>query len=281
MNTTAKNKSVFYVIFILIMIFFTILCFIYPEGPIGNFSMGILTSSVCSLIFMLVTEKENSENLFLPFGVYMKTYILARLFPNREIRVSMAYLFRIVVDDKFLLIKNLKRGVLSPIGGCYKFYESAEAFLSKLNYTYCLEADVDKYPNKYDKDLRLLLPLKNLFTFLRWFDSANGREYDPYREFYEELAETGIPDKEMFSSIRYSKYSSHRILSGYNKVKKYYELHHFDIFTVYLTPSQKEYIKSFINVIQCEDVCLVTRHEIEQLHLNRGYIIGQNSQYIL
>jgi hypothetical protein len=253
----------------------------YQEGPVANFSMGILTSSIVSIIFMLVSEKENSDSLFLPFGVYIRTYMLSRLLPNRQIRVSMAYLFRIVLDDKYLLIKNLKRGALSPIGGCYKFYESAESVLSGLNYKNAYEADIDKYPNKYDMDLRLLLPLKNLFPFLKWFDLANGREYDPYREFYEELREVDITNAELFSKIRYSKYASHRVLSGYNQAKKYYELHHFDIFNVYLTPLQKEYLKDFINRSQCSDICLVSRREIEQLNTDKGYIIGNNSQCIL
>lgn len=43
------------------------------------------------------------------------------LFKNEEIRVSAAYLFRIKIENKYLLVKGNKISQYQPIGGVYKY----------------------------------------------------------------------------------------------------------------------------------------------------------------
>ena len=39
---------------------------------------------------------------------------------NKDIRFSISYLYRIKIDDKYLLIKGSKIEQLQPVGGVYK-----------------------------------------------------------------------------------------------------------------------------------------------------------------
>ena len=52
--------------------------------------------------------------------------------PSR-IRISFSYLYRIKIDNKYLLIKNSHGTELfQPIGGVYKYFTDAEIKLKKL-----------------------------------------------------------------------------------------------------------------------------------------------------
>ena len=61
-------------------------------------------------------------------------------------------------------------------------------------------------------DLRRDLKARNLFGFLRWFFSRRGREVSPGREFREELLDTGILPKDLFSKVNFA--SSYHELAG-------------------------------------------------------------------
>ena len=123
---------------------------------------------------------------------------------NKRIRVSMAYLFRIKVDDEYLLVRADRiPDQYQPPGGVYKYYEGARDTLDSLGalsdvFVKCDEASKD--------DLRRVLQRgSKLPAFLGWFHSKHNREQDPWREFHEELIASGILDKEVFShaSFRY------------------------------------------------------------------------------
>jgi len=214
-------------------------------------------------------------------------------FPKRKIRVSMAALFRVIVEDKYLLITNIKHRVIAPVGGVYKFFKPAKVFIQDE-----LKAEEERIaptfvdPKKYENDLRLIFPIGKLLKFLQWFDSGKGREYSPIREFYEELIDTGlIANSSIFYNIKFSKYNTIRVFTKYDIAGGYhYSLHHYDIFDVYLTDEQKNIIKQVvestlktpIKPFEIPDgLFLATKNEIESGQLSIGQKLGNNVRFIL
>ena len=109
---------------------------------------------------------------------------------NKEIRLSIAYLFRINVDGKYLLIKSRIRNAYQPVGGAYKTLPGSEKIFSQLG----VRPDrVIETENGIAKgDLRVYVKGKNVMAFLDWFKSKEDREISPWREFCEELISTNI-----------------------------------------------------------------------------------------
>ncbi len=75
---------------------------------------------------------------------------------------------------------------LQPVGGVYKYTEGALEGMSALNDALM---PVDALSTG---DLRIRIPGKHLHRFVSWFESGRRREFGPWREFYEELVETGL-----------------------------------------------------------------------------------------
>jgi hypothetical protein len=99
------------------------------------------------------------------------------------------------VEGKFLLVKGQRIDQYQPVGGVLKVYRDAKAKLKKMG----VEED-SKFPIDPDSigDLRVMVPWKSIVPFLQWYLEGTGRETSPWREFYEELIETGILSAEKF-----------------------------------------------------------------------------------
>ena len=109
---------------------------------------------------------------------------------NEQIRVSAAYLFRIKVNGKYLLIRgNRIASQYQPVGGVYKRHESSAEVLNGLN---VVDDDSLRTCTTDNDDLRIRLPKKNLLKFLDWFDGRTGREVQVDRELSEELIANGF-----------------------------------------------------------------------------------------
>ena len=104
------------------------------------------------------------------------------------IRISFAYLFRIKINDKYMLIYNPRTKKYQPVGGVYKILGNELTYL-KNNFKV---ADDNKLPMNDDisNDYRLLIPNKYLRKFVRRFNSRKAereRISNVSREFIEEL----------------------------------------------------------------------------------------------
>lgn len=112
---------------------------------------------------------------------------------NDYIRISFAYLYRIKIFDKYLLVKN-NRGTrkFQPVGGAYKFNDAERLYLTKKFHI----RDDSGIPvdNTSKNDYRLHLKAKYLRRFIRRFNSTQNREMlkDLSREFIEELIKPQI-----------------------------------------------------------------------------------------
>ena len=107
---------------------------------------------------------------------------------KKRIRISAAYLFRIKIDERYLLILGGNIDQYQPVGGVYKFFPSAKIIREELGIK--RDTKFAEGPKAKD-DIRITLPGKNLLNFMNWFDARIGREVDTWREFHEELVASG------------------------------------------------------------------------------------------
>ncbi|MBE7015158.1 MAG: hypothetical protein E7419_08205 [Ruminococcaceae bacterium] len=155
------------------------------------------------------------------------------------IRISFAYLYRIQIDGKYLLVKNA-RGTqkFQPVGGAYKYNETEKDHISK---NFCV-VDDNKIPiDKCSKqDYRMYVYAKNLKKFVRRFNKTQDRETvkNLSREFQEEMIKTGIVD---FDHIEYRYCGRHFTDVQYSRFFDCYELLLADI--IELIPNNEQEIK--------------------------------------
>lgn len=132
------------------------------------------------------------------------------------VRISAAYLYRIKVDDKYLLVRGNRYLQYQPVGGVWKLTSSADGFMREIRAKNDELIPIDEVSKQ---DIRLRIPGIYVHKFVRWFEGGKGREVAPWREFYEELIVPGLlPAKEFphvmheyvertYRPIRYSKYA--------------------------------------------------------------------------
>lgn len=121
---------------------------------------------------------------------------------NSRVRISASYLYRIRVDNDYLLVKGTRFGLYQPVGGVYKAHPSSLGKLSALN---VLNDDLLVPDVVSEADLRVRVPGRNLLPFVKWYEEERGRETDGWREFYEGLVVTGILPGEVFRVIKYDR----------------------------------------------------------------------------
>ncbi len=146
--------------------------------------------SVISIIFEAIDSHGQGFHMWYQQLKYRK----------KEIRLSFSYLFKIQIDGKYLLIKgNRLKNQYQPVGGVYKYYPEAKPALESFGYI----SDIKMGNTNETDDLRINIKGKNLLSFMEWFLSMKDREYDPCREFREELLVSGLLPSEKFSTLKY------------------------------------------------------------------------------
>ena len=162
---------------------------------------------------------------------------------NRDeyIRASIAYLFRIKLDDKYLLIRNVKSsgwGMYKPVGGCYKFFDSAKPALNNLG---VIEEVSD------NKDFRVYVPKKNWEKFICWYNLGQDREVDFSREFNEELfEENNFLSPENFDEVDFKKIKDGSFEVNFSKSYKIDASFPMDVVDVNLTPEQASDLRDMV-----------------------------------
>lgn len=225
------------VTFVIGLLGFTACLFLGANEP-GNttfkISLGLVLAAFIDFTVFIIEHRKK-------WGV-LKTLFIKR---NQPVRVTVAYLFRIEVNGRYVLIKRHKKDNpgFQPVGGCYKYLreENRELF-DQLGIEPCNKVPRDE---DTDNDLRIIInKRKNLAKFLKWFKSRKNRELDPYREFYEELVEPGYLPAAIFPYIKYVFLEPH--IEGVLKSPVYPldELRYADIYELRPeTDAQKEAIR--------------------------------------
>jgi hypothetical protein len=117
---------------------------------------------------------------------------------SKMVRISAAYLFRIKIDGKYLLVRGTRFPQYQPVGGVFKVSPKGQAFLADID---AQDDDLIPIDQTSEADLRIRVRGANLSRFYSWFESRTGREDAPWREFQEELISTAILPSRTFPYI--------------------------------------------------------------------------------
>ena len=237
------KKIIINVIFLVLAI--ALLIFNYPIGnEIAFILIGIFITSIYDFLI------EYAGRIRMLFKI-LKNW-------NKPVRISFAYLYRIKVRNKYLLIMGNRIKKYQPVGGVYKFYDIHN--LQRMGFN---EMDEMKADGQNDKDLRGKIKAQNLPRLIKWFESQKCREYDANREFNEELIYSKILDAKIFRNIEYKKEKS--IHSGIIKTPNYgLEYKIFDIIELLPNKEQKEYLENLMLNNNNEQICFVSEDEIRK-----------------
>ena len=197
-----------------------------------------------------------------------------------ELRLTLAYLYKIEVNGKYLLIKsNRIENTYQPVGGVYKyFYPEAKSDLDSIG------AVTDNKINNDDTsefDLRLtLLSRKKIGKFLNWFFTTQERERDPWREFYEELVEPGVLPSEEFRYIHYELIGQHFEPIHFDKFFQVDTFKYVDIYRPKLINSKQiDEFKKLLSRSSSEYIW-VTVDEIQRGKSSAGHLIAEHTYKI-
>ena len=214
--------------------------------------------------------------------VYLRILLQSYIKPHRSVRVSMAYLFRIKVSGKYLLVRNHRRPETGyqPVGGVYKYLPNEtttlfnELGIENIN---GIEVDTDSR-----NDLRCVLSRRvKLPKFISWFNSKKDRETDPWREFYEELVKENILRHSDFPYIQYI-----HCKSDYEGIKPstFFPTDEFlyaDIFELKVESAAQQRALDELVTIDSTDFIFATPQEIDNGATATGKVILPHSKKLL
>lgn len=172
---------------IAIVVCAVILTFLNPSSLPFSLVAGFIVGIAVPLIDII------AEN-----GRFFRLAYYSIRFSGQKIRVSVSYLFRIKVDNAYLLVKGHRWPHYQPVGGVYKFSPGAKYIIDKLD---ILGDDLVPIDEASMNDLRIRVPAKKIIAFVRWLESGVTRETSPWREFYEELVAPAIIPRTDFPFI--------------------------------------------------------------------------------
>lgn len=181
------------------------------------------------------------------------------------IRISFAYLYRIKIGNKYLLVKNERgTGKYQPVGGVYKLLGNEKM---ELKNRYQVKDD-NKIPidKSSRNDYRLRMENKYLRKFVRRFDRKAEREqiYDLGREFREELMEKGIVN---WNQVSYRFCGRHMTEIHFSDHFQCYELLLADVVELLPTPEQEADLARLVTQ-QSDIYRFATAEEINSLGID-------------
>lgn len=250
---------------------------------VGNILCGIFLGMTISKLFasiqdLLDTTSWKVSQRKLERGNFIKK--------DTPIRISFAYLFRIMIDGKYFLVKNARgTGKFQPVGGVYKMHDAEAQYLRQRFYA----ADDNSIPmDRSSKgDYRLRLKNRYLRKFVKRFDKTKDRERisNLSREFREELISTGILRGSEFDMLAYSECGRHFTELHFSEHFQCYELLMADVVELHLTAAQEERFRELMETPSMK-YCFSMSDEIESLGVKIGTedlreTIGSHAKKIL
>lgn len=237
-----------------------------------NMIEGISLNIVSDIIWLVIgVIGSNYKRIFL--------LICTIFYWGRDIRFSIAYLYKIKIDDKYLLIKGGRIDQFQPVGGVYKVYDSFKAIERDLDIRFENEAGFYE-----DGDLRFYVKGKNINKVLKWFNSRKNREISAYREFYEEIIKNNILPEKVLQDIKIEFLKQIKPKMTYSKHFKKNEILIFDIFEIYLSNEYQDMIQEYSDKQSNDLIILTNLDDIEKectLINGKSRKIGAHSKYIL
>ena len=261
---------------IVFIILFSITCVFTCLGCISNnmalACIGSVASALLGSLMSVFIDEIDTHGQ----GLYL--WLQRIKYRNEEIRLSFSYLFKIEINGKYLLVKGDRlKNQYQPVGGVYKYFLEAKPKLEEFKF----RPDIKMGNSDETDDLRIFIKGKYLLNYMDWFLSMKDREYDPTREFFEELVASEILSPDVFQKIEYRKIGVHNKGVKYSNYLSCNEYVYADIFEIKLSEDQKQCI---INAVtkNPNSVCLATADEIKKECFNGiERNIGNNARWIL
>lgn len=209
--------------------------------------------------------------------IFYRGYEYKKEYNDKEIRLSFAYLIRIRINGKYLLIKS-KRDKYQPVGGVYHIDDKA-----KINDKFGFYRD--SHPGDAN-DIRGNILGRNIKKFIKWFNKKTEREITPDREFREELIASELLPSEIFSELNFSYFDTFYKGVNHDNFYNTLQLLRFDIFDFIPTKEQERYLENldFKNKKIKANLYLATNDEIKRLgvsEVNDKQIFGTQTPFIL
>lgn len=249
---------------VVVSLFFIGIIFYFEikEWPAGSSIAGIL------LGFSLLALWHSFQDLFDTTDWKTSQRKLKRgglISEDTIIRISFAYLYRIMVGDKYLLVKNERgAGKFQPVGGVYKLKGNEKTELKNLYHViYDNKIPIDK--SSLD-DYRLQLQNKYLRNFVRRFNKKADREKidNLSREFKEELVNKEIVN---WNQIEYRYCGRHMTELKFGDHFQVYELLLADVVELMPTMEQEEELNQLMKR-NSDTYRFATVEEIKSLGIN-------------
>lgn len=197
---------------------------------------------------------------------------------NEKIRFSISYLFRIKINNKYLLIKGSNIEQLQPVGGVYKVFDSFKT-IEKEN-----EIIFENEKGFYEEnDLRFRTKGKYIKNIIKWFNSRLNREISVSREFYEELIINNILPLDSLVETKFEFIKQVKPKMAYSTHFGVNEILIFEIFEVLLSEEDKNKIinqiekgNNLIKLVDWNDI----EHECVEIE-GQSRKIGAHTKYII
>ena len=189
------------------------------------------------------------------------------------IRISFAYLYRIKIGNKYLLVQNTRNtGKYQPVGGVYKLQGEEKTVLK--NRFHVMDDNKIPIDESSRDDYRLRMENRYLRQFVKRFDSKKAereRIENISREFKEELIATGIVN---WDSVSYRFCGRHITELKYGEHFQIYELLIADVVELLTTSEQEEDLMNLMTMnsdkyqfATAEQItCLGVNTDAEQLY---------------
>jgi hypothetical protein len=240
--------------------------------------MNIILTLVLNLITAWITSitshiLRNKKYLF--FAI--KSFVCYR---NKDVRVSISYLFKMKVDGKYFLIKGNRIDQFQPVGGVFKFFPGFKCF--KFSHE-VIDDDGIPIDENSKNDLRIRIKGKHLLKLMNWFLSRKDREVSVHREFYEEIIRTGILSNVSFINFNPEYYKTETTKIHYSEHFGCNEVIIYEIYNVEFSKDEEKEILNYIDKNPRKAI-LVNRSDIKKECVyvdNISKKIGQHAKHIL
>ncbi len=263
-----------------------ILIFVLPHFFNDELQTELIGSGIVIIVTLIVAEwsyaaYENRKRLLL----VIQCCILSMR--GKYIRFSMSYLYRIKINDKYLLVKNSNWEHYQLVGGKYKRNSYTQNILLDMEARDDLKLQTT---GLMKDDLAVFIPAKNAIKFIDWFNTKRNREISHWREFYEELIEgkASVLPQNKFPYVNYNFMGS--VITPLKKSPdcgwNCYEILQYDILDLLPTEEQQKELDALFNNGDSEYIKWADEELINNLgHDNRVkkplYRIGAHTKWAL
>lgn len=154
------------------------------------------------------------------------------------VRISFAYLYRIKIGNKYLIVQNTRNtGKYQPVGGVYKFKDEEKTELK--NRFHVMDDDKILIDESSKNDYRLRMENRYLRKFMNRFDSTKAQREcidNLGREFKEELIDIGVVNWKQIQYRYCGRYISELRFGEHFQI---YEMQLFDVLEFIPTSEQE------------------------------------------